>query len=676
MTSPKEYKSLGVQTDPVVAGVLESSTLAVAQNGAYMHSNALSLSNNPRLPGQRHYKYSDLTYNRPSQCSNVNQEARVVSLPETTPLISSKVLAESNRRVVSLTTDASAPCLLSDDLDHSGEFTQSSTSTFGGPLHSGDDSGSLRHFLGNALPRTPSPPSSPDSVTIISHPEGRVPSSFLHNDKDTEGHLRDAEDGWLSWSHSPPRPIPALHGPSSLPYARCPSGAEGTVIEKPAEIPRVIWGLSTNDSDARLRTSGSHNMVNESDNPPNNKAPDLQPTIDLRAPLASRPITTQSSVFRPQNRPHYSTMPSLEVGFGPRDASQMPRHEFYSTEDEEPFEVPRRGDFLDLRESEFVSSGLRLFIPADRLTGRHSVMVPDRAGFLDRTAGHRMEERSRSSPLEPKDGNTSSPSWTPLFSSYLDMFGSPDMPPPRTTPATPRMAPKPLPQILQDPEPTVDTLSDELRRFVLREMGLARTHVHEQVTSARPSLSTYSDDLRHDSNAVAPQSYRNTTTLSPLQPRPPPNSPMTVARLRPVEQDPHSSRLSTVNLAGGHHPRSVPFARLMQRRLSAVPEETGQLATPSRKDAANIQFERRRSPYRSQDRMSQGTDQNKAPWVRTAGDPRTGLIHHQSRGPTNQEALPKPKPATEDAPRTVKETARGESQQRKSKVRKTRSSRK
>ena len=29
--------------------------------------------------------------------------------------------------------------------------------------------------------------------------------------------------GWIAWARSPPRPIPALHGPLSLPYARCPS---------------------------------------------------------------------------------------------------------------------------------------------------------------------------------------------------------------------------------------------------------------------------------------------------------------------------------------------------------------------------------------------------------------------------------------------------------------------
>ncbi|EJU04089.1 hypothetical protein DACRYDRAFT_105157 [Dacryopinax primogenitus] len=42
---------------------------------------------------------------------------------------------------------------------------------------------------------------------------------------------------------SPPKAIPALHGPLSLPYARCPSGAEGIIVEEPATLHRIVWGL-------------------------------------------------------------------------------------------------------------------------------------------------------------------------------------------------------------------------------------------------------------------------------------------------------------------------------------------------------------------------------------------------------------------------------------------------
>ncbi|KAF8678246.1 hypothetical protein RHS04_05467 [Rhizoctonia solani] len=61
----------------------------------------------------------------------------------------------------------------------------------------------------------------------------QVPSSSVihHDDSD-----------WILFD--PPRPIPALHGPPSLPYARCPSGAEGVALDDQQELDGVIWGLS------------------------------------------------------------------------------------------------------------------------------------------------------------------------------------------------------------------------------------------------------------------------------------------------------------------------------------------------------------------------------------------------------------------------------------------------
>ncbi|KZT61941.1 hypothetical protein CALCODRAFT_303663 [Calocera cornea HHB12733] len=52
-----------------------------------------------------------------------------------------------------------------------------------------------------------------------------------------------AEDSVVS-EPSPPKSIPALHGPLSLPYARCPSGAEGIIIEEPGNMHKVVWGLA------------------------------------------------------------------------------------------------------------------------------------------------------------------------------------------------------------------------------------------------------------------------------------------------------------------------------------------------------------------------------------------------------------------------------------------------
>lgn len=89
----------------------------------------------------------------------------------------------------------------------------------------------LRRY--DETPHTPSPPSSPESVLIIEN-ENQLPKSFLRqkitNNDDGGEHYSQLTSGvynilagWITWAHSPPRPIPALHGPLSLPYARCPS---------------------------------------------------------------------------------------------------------------------------------------------------------------------------------------------------------------------------------------------------------------------------------------------------------------------------------------------------------------------------------------------------------------------------------------------------------------------
>ncbi|EJD52561.1 hypothetical protein AURDEDRAFT_181135 [Auricularia subglabra TFB-10046 SS5] len=102
----------------------------------------------------------------------------------------------------------------------------------------------------------PSPPSSPESVLFIEQtPSGGLPRHFLRRrgksvavaEKAQPAPVAEAsEEGWAQWGSSLPRPIPALHGPASLPYARCPSGAEGTVIEEQSSLPSVIWGLDNN----------------------------------------------------------------------------------------------------------------------------------------------------------------------------------------------------------------------------------------------------------------------------------------------------------------------------------------------------------------------------------------------------------------------------------------------
>ena len=81
------------------------------------------------------------------------------------------------------------------------------------------------------LPQTPSPPSSPESVDIMPmylvrffvNPGIQITMVSRHRYQIHQSTHYLWLSGWVAWTNSPPRPIPALHGPSSLPYARCPS---------------------------------------------------------------------------------------------------------------------------------------------------------------------------------------------------------------------------------------------------------------------------------------------------------------------------------------------------------------------------------------------------------------------------------------------------------------------
>ncbi|KAG6885971.1 hypothetical protein C0993_006898 [Termitomyces sp. T159_Od127] len=230
-------------------------------DAAYSYSESLCLSQSPDSASSnqpkpyRAPKPAQLPRNRPNRVKN--QGKRVVSLPESAQLKSSsdnlRIPADDgpSLRVVSLpgpelrnNPSMRSPSSTQDDLSSTVEYLDSSLDTSyrsgTGSMH--PDS---RGFPPSDMPMTPSPPSSPESVLVVGN-ESRVSKTFLRQCNMSSGKTCDAEDeaGWITWASSPPRPIPALHGPLSLPYAR---GAEGTIIED-ADLPRMIWGLELEDS--------------------------------------------------------------------------------------------------------------------------------------------------------------------------------------------------------------------------------------------------------------------------------------------------------------------------------------------------------------------------------------------------------------------------------------------
>ncbi|KAF8558012.1 hypothetical protein OG21DRAFT_1494317 [Imleria badia] len=174
---------------------------------------------------------------------------RIVSMPENR----SEILSHSHdKRVVSM------PNRVRPVLEPSAELFQSPSTAAGDSfgLYGGHHDRVRVYRAPSDVPQTPSPPSSPESLLIIAAGT-QLPEGFLRRKYSPEPLIEEDED-WITWANSPPRPIPALHGPLSLPYARCPSGAEGTIIEEPENVAQMIWGLGPDDQQVRPEGLSSH----------------------------------------------------------------------------------------------------------------------------------------------------------------------------------------------------------------------------------------------------------------------------------------------------------------------------------------------------------------------------------------------------------------------------------
>ena len=181
----------------------------------------------------RTFEMEHLSVARPTTLADRKPTARVVSLPEATPRFRMKKVIEKSARVVSM------PLAAPKDVDRSSDSFDVSGDIF----VSEDDERTRVRVRSQAtdVPHTPSAPSSPDSIVIIANNSNQLSNDFLRQRTTEESPLDSDDEGmgqvvflahgshdldlseWISWSKSPPRPIPALHGPLSLPYARCPS---------------------------------------------------------------------------------------------------------------------------------------------------------------------------------------------------------------------------------------------------------------------------------------------------------------------------------------------------------------------------------------------------------------------------------------------------------------------
>ncbi|KAK7053470.1 hypothetical protein VNI00_004096 [Paramarasmius palmivorus] len=547
----KVYVEQAVQTEPPRHLSRPDKSLQKQQEtdpGAYSHPS-------------RSLKPSQLPYAKPSQLNGPTQ--RVVSLPESSPPYRLKPTGDRYRVAsMSETVKVSVPADLDDSL--SSECLESSLS-----LESSQSS--LDKLISRprtslhsvTFPRTPSPPSSPESSIMIIGNNVEVSHSFLRH----QPHRYEEKCDWSTWANSPPRPIPALHGPLSLPYARCPSGAEGTLVEG-EDLSRMIWGLREDEV-----------------TPP---APRNEFLVDNDA---------QANVFSDQQiqSNYQSNQPPTAVLSSSSDASKIPSHEkdhalhglptppdlpaprylLEKRRDDSPIIIPPTPQQL-----EHLMEIRRILEP---IGSRHPMPNPG-LGFIWQRPDTRDESRSSlagdTARLQP-----SAPVFIPTrFQNDSQLRGPRHVNTMRDIPDIQRSQPVSAGELAteyvlrQQARHTLLTppssspmawsphLSDVAHPEIPFEPGGSFGCLDKGVPSCGFGPGAYLDESHHSlfQPTTASSNHRHLSTRSvSVDPTP----------LTQVPPSPESPVVMDTTHRFTQHPRSVPFARLLQRRLSVVPEE-------------------------------------------------------------------------------------------------------
>lgn len=450
------------------------------------------------------------------------------------------------------------------------------------------------------------------------------------------------------------------------------SGAEGTIIEEPDNLPRMIWGLEGESSQtSRSKESSSQPPVPTSTKSPArsahrvNKAsvpPRLQPGAsatpsDLDSqfmgltvhdpPEAGSVSTVQRGAFPRQEVASYpfcgqepidlAELVRNEMGLGrpdgfpnnalghsgehqagmllndrgnvwpeaPITANIMKDNSRLTTSslgNQRPLQTPRMnasstplgGYDLSSQALSTVQVHARDTSQAsERLTPRRKTALEIAQQYRQQQAQHRQQQSAL-----PTPPNSSSPIWSSSFSPYPSSMVSPEFSnvsglskvPPSV--AYSHSGDLHLGVSQQLGRGSLATLSD--RQSEIDLLALASTaHLDDQhgLYAASPSLYTVSDTvdayMRGQCRQVPDEAIlQNILSRSPAVPRPPPNTPYaTVPRGHVVQHklvppsemvappSPTSPQQQRTRSLSSQQTRSVPITRLIQRRLSAVPEE-------------------------------------------------------------------------------------------------------
>jgi hypothetical protein len=445
------------------------------------------------------------------------------------------------------------------------------------------------------------------------------------------------------------------------------SGAEGTIIEGPDDLSRMIWGLGPDDilpSHSRVTSINAQPAAHHKpmSNPPQSSLPPRFPKTQARTSQGFA-AQTQRSIPDVSACP---TLPMNESDFSPVAASH-PRawetrrhlndtytrtalhnsmlqanaakanhmwnlvygvHENRTLEsfdqDLRAFDM-ERGLGLDwqstfARQDSGNSDTLRCnkklanypdvsvpaFVPSSQ-TPSYShprIFVEPRlneAPFPRRLSAieiahkyhqQKQQQQQQENTLPTPPSSTSSSQWSPYFSSYQD---SPDLVaflPPRLSAAQTQQQRY---YFRNSPKQPSKSLYEHTERLASK-LNSSFTGSTQTSTITSPQLSSPHSSAFSESIAkFLKQRYEfsSPSLMSPPHPGPPPNSPLPPIPTRspkyryssptiPLSPTSPGTRVRSLSY---QQPRSVPLARLVQRRLSSVPEEdtssfTGQVCSP------------------------------------------------------------------------------------------------
>ncbi|RDB25321.1 hypothetical protein Hypma_007709 [Hypsizygus marmoreus] len=513
-------------------------------------------------------------YSRPTQSAAL----RVVSLPGVSSDRSSKL------RVVSLPPGLAIQQLSPEespaDESSSLEYLATSADT---SCHSSRDESvhqNIRTFLPSDMPATPSPSSSPESV-LFTGKGSYVGRSTPHQRNCYESRPYDTttDSGWITWATSPPRPIPALHGPLSLPYARCPSGAEGTIIED-ADPPPMIWGLPLQESNR-----GRHHSENPA--PVSNARPlrrGLETfssvTLETSASKHGLPLVDTddyagrcmvAEVRSPHMKDIGIQLANLRMNRSkPQDP--LPHHPPNAHQTlNKCFSIPGNHSNVDVLtppashrgpnpKTSKLNSSAPTFVPVTRLSQNNFPR-----NFVEPHAGSRSMHHGQSATTtiqgflrEPQQSylptppNSSEPQWSPTFLKF-----------PASSNQYQQVLYPPLPELSgprQYPSSMID-LSEDLHRFATqREMVPSTLDTAYRADNLRPLDASSEQSFPFSSVMDVSQTNKYYEPFLSFERRT--NESPAISLTRPVLK-----LSSTPNLLS-HPPQSIPLARLIQRRLS------------------------------------------------------------------------------------------------------------